>query len=107
MRPIPMLTLAAALALASAAAAQPAPAPAPPPSVTAPDDQIDLPPMAEDQAQADAMKAQLAEFDARIRADELRLTTLRNTSLAKGNTRLRAIKPALPLHGITWFQLWP
>ncbi len=105
MRPIPMLTLAAALALASAAAAQPAPAP--PPQAAAPGDQIDLPPMAEDQAQADAMKAQLAEFDARIRADELRLTTLRNTSLAKGNTRLRAIKPALPLHGITWFQLWP
>jgi len=105
MRPIPMLTLAAALALASAAAAQPAPAP--PPQAAAPGDQIDLPPMAEDQAQADAMKAQLAEFDTRIRADELRLTTLRNTSLAKGNTRLRAIKPALPLHGITWFQLWP
>ena len=104
MRPIPMLTLAAALALASAAAAQPAP---PPPPAAAAADPIDLPPIADDQAQAEAMAAQLAEFDARIRTDELRMTTLRNTALAKENTRLSAIKPALPLKGITWFQLWP
>ena len=107
MRPIPMLTLAAALALASAAAAQPAPAPPPAPPAAATADPIDLPPIADDQAQAEAMAAQLAEFDARIRTDELRMTTLRNTALAKENTRLRAIKPALPLKGITWFQLWP
>ena len=107
MRPIPMLTLAAALTLASAAAAQPAPARTPVSPAAAASDQIDLPPIAEDQAQAESMAAQLAEYDARIRADELRLTTLRNTALARENTRLRAIKPALPLQGITWFQLWP
>ena len=35
------------------------------------------------------------------------MTTLRDTALAKENARLKAIKPALPLHGITWIQLWP
>ncbi len=107
MRPIPMLTLAAVLALASAAAAQPAQAPTPEPAAAAPADQIDLPPLAEDRAQAEAMATQLSEFDARIRADELRMTTLRNAALAKTNVRLKAIKPALPLHGTTWIQLFP
>ena len=105
MRPIPMLTLAAALALASAAA-QVRPV-APPPALSAAPDEINLPPIADDQAEADAMKAQLAEFDARIRADELRMTTLRDAALAKSNTRIRAIKPALPLNGTTWIQLFP
>ena len=107
MRPFPMLTFAAALALATAASAQRAPAPPPAPPPPAAEAPIDLPPIAEDQAQADAMKAQLAEFDARIRADELSLTAMRDTALAKENTRIRAIKPALPLHGTTWIQLWP
>lgn len=105
MRPIPMLTLAAALALASAATAQtrqPVPAPVAPAT-----DETPLPSIQQDQADAAAMTAQLAEYDARIRADEVRLTELRDAALAKSNTRIRAIEPALPLHGITWFQLWP
>ena len=103
MRPIPMLSFAAVLALASAAAAQPAP----PPPVAPATDNTPLPPAAEDQARADAMTAQLAEYDARIRADELRMTDLRNAELAGENARLKAIKPALPLNGTTWIQLFP
>ena len=105
MRPIPMLTFAAALALASAAAAQVKPVA--PTSLAASADEINLPPIADDQAEADSMKVLLAQYDARIRADELRMTTLRDATLAKSNARLKAIKPALPLHGTTWIQLFP
>jgi hypothetical protein len=106
MRPITMLTFAAVLALASAAAAKTTPPAAPPPVAPA-TDTSPLPPVAEDQARADAMTAQLAQFDARIRADELRMTDLRNAELAAETTRLKAIKPALPLHGTTWVQFFP
>ena len=105
MRPIPMLTLVAALALASAATAQtrqPIPAPVAPAT-----DETPLPSIEEGRAAAAAMTAELAEYDARIRADEVRLTELRDAALQKSNARIRAIKPALPLHGTTWFQLWP
>jgi hypothetical protein len=98
-----MLFLAAALALATAAAAQPATPPPVPPAT----DLTPLPPVAEDQARADAMTAQLAQYDARIRADELRMTDLRNAELKGENARLKAIKPALPLEGTTWIQLFP
>ena len=93
MRPIPLLT-ALALALAATPAALAQPAPPRPPLADAP-----LPPASEDQAQADAMTAELAALDARIAADEARMTTLRNTELAQENARIRAIRPALPFPG--------
>ncbi len=94
MRPIPLMTaLAASLALAGAAcAAGPIPAVATPGLTT---DETPLPPIAEDQAQADAMTAQLAALDDRIGADEARFTTLRDDELASQNTRIRQIRPAL------------
>ena len=99
MRPILLMTaLTASLLMTGAAAAASAPVepPAPPPADQA------LPPIAEDQAQADAMTAQLAAFDARIGADEARITLLRNAALAQENARIRAIEPALPYgrHGL-------
>ncbi len=99
MRPIFLLTaMAATMAIASTAVAQP---------VTSPvlaADEAPLPPMAEDQAQANEMAAQLAALDTRIGQDEARMTTLRDGELAKENARIRAIRPALPFHG---FSLLP
>jgi hypothetical protein len=89
--------LAAGLMLAGAASAAPsshAPMVVAPIAPAPPDEP--LPPIAEDQAQADAMTAQLAALDARIGADEARLTVLRDAELAKENARIIAIKPALP-----------
>ena len=94
MRPILLLTaMAATMAIACPALAQPAAPPIPAA------DEAPLPPMAEDQAQADAMAARLAELDTRIGQDEARMTTLRDGELAQENARIRAIRPALPLHG--------
>ena len=100
MRTIPLMTaLTASLLMAGAVraatpVAAPVGPPAPPAAVEPP-----LPPIAEDQAQADAMTAQLAAFDARISADEQRITVLRDAALAQENARIRAIKPALPYGG--------
>lgn len=92
--------LAAGLMLAGAAHAAPAPQPtkAQAAAADAAAGVDDLPPMAEDQREADAMTAQLAAIDDRISADEARMTTLRDADLAKENANIRAIKPALPLH---------
>ena len=94
MRPIHLMTvLAASLALAGAAhAAGAIPLAAAPPA--APDD-APLPPIAEDQAQADAMTAQLSALDDRIGADEARFSVLRDAELTQENTRIRQIRPAL------------
>ncbi len=99
MRPKLLMTaLTASLLMAGAAAAASAPLE---PSASPPADRP-LPPMAEDQAQADAMTAQLAALDARISSDEQRITVLRDAALAQENARIRAIKPALPFdaHGL-------
>ena len=93
MRPILITatTLALALMAAGAAfAASPRAAPPPPPAA----DEL-LPPIAEDQAQADAMARQLAALDDRIGADEARMTILRDAELARENARIRAIRPAM------------
>ena len=99
MRSIVLITaLTSGLLMAGAAAAASAPLePTAPPPADQP-----LPPIAEDQAQADAMTAQLAALDARIGADEQRITVLRDAALAQENARIRAIKPALPFgeHGL-------
>ncbi len=42
------------------------------------------------------MTAQLEALDARIGADEQRMTVLRNGDLAQQNARIRATRPALP-----------
>ncbi len=99
MRPM-LLTTALAAVLMMAAAANAAPARRAPvaPLAPAPADEP-LPPMAEDQAQTDAMTAQLAALDARIGADEARLTQLRDAELAMQNARIRAIRPALAYGG--------
>jgi hypothetical protein len=99
MRPIALLpALAAGLLLAGAASAAPAPQPTQAQAAQADASADDLPPVAEDQRQADAMTAQLAALDDRISADEARMTTLRDAEEAKENVRIRAIKPALPFH---------
>ena len=106
MRPmllIPALT--AGLLIAGAAAAAPR-APAPVEPVAPPPAEEALPPIAEDQAQAEAMTAQLAALDARISADEARITQLRDVELAKENARIRAIKPALPYGGLSFPLGW-
>ena len=91
MRPILITTLAAALMVAGAAfAASPSAVAPPPPAADEP-----LPPIAEDQAQADAMGRQLAALDDRIGADEARMTILRDAELARQNARIRAIRPAM------------
>ena len=100
MRPIPLMTALAASLLMAGAAAAASPPPAQPSAAAAaaadaPLD-VNLPPMAEDRAQADAMTAQLEALDARIGADEQRMTVLRNGDLAQQNARIRAIRPALP-----------
>ena len=98
MRPNLLITvLTASLLMAGAAAAASAPL-----EPSAPPADRPLPPMAEDQAQADAMTAQLAALDARISSDEQRITVLRDAALAQENARIRAIKPALPFdaHGL-------
>ena len=114
MRPTALIpALAVGLAMTGAAAAAsnpPPPPPAPPPPVqaaptTAPGD-IDLPPAADDQAEADRMTAQLAAVDASLRSEELRMTALRNAELAKENARILAIRPALPFRGDAWFTGW-
>ena len=111
MRPIPLMTaLTASLLLAGAAVAAPArtvaaaPVMASPPAPPA--DEEPLPPIAEDQAQADAMNAQLAALDARIGADEQRITQLRDAELLQENARIRAIQPALPLTGESFLPHW-
>ena len=94
MRPIFLLTaMAATMAIACPALAQSAE----PPVLAA--DEAPLPPMAEDQAQANEMAARLAALDTRIGQDEARMTTLRDGALAKENARIRAIRPALPFRG--------
>ncbi|HEX4095904.1 MAG TPA: hypothetical protein VHX64_04200 [Caulobacteraceae bacterium] len=109
MRPTALLSaLAAGLMLAGAAHAAPPPQPTQAQAASA-DAAVgvdDLPPMAEDQREADAMAAQLAAIDDRISADEARMTTLRDTDLAQENARIRAIKPALPFHRTSPLPSW-
>ena len=92
MRPILIITTLAAALMAAGAAfpASPRTAAPPPPAADEP-----LPPIAEDQAQADAMARQLAALDDRIGVDEARMTILRDAELAKENARIRAIRPAM------------
>jgi TolA-binding protein len=110
MRPIFLMTaaLTASLLMAGAAAAAPPPSASGAPvfATPPPEPEEALPPIEQDQAQADAMTRQLAAFDDRIRADEQRITTLRDAEMAKENARIRAIKPALPFHGATWLPGW-
>ncbi len=92
------------LSLASAAFADTAT----PPSraaVSPPDDGLQRS-AAQDQADANAMTATLAALDARIVADEVRMTQLRDADLARSAARIRAIKPALPFHGPTFLPHW-
>lgn len=97
MRPFALLpTLAAGLLLAGAAYAAPAAQPTQAQAAAADANVDDLPPVAEDQKQADAMTAQLAAIDDRISSDEARMTTLRDADLTKQNAHIRAIRPALP-----------
>ncbi len=65
-----------------------------------------MPTIAEDQAQAVAMTAKLAAVDARIGADEARITQLRDAELSQENARIRAIRPALPLTGSGFLPGW-
>ena len=95
---IAILTSALMIAAATGAAAAPRAPVVVAPVTSAPTDEP-LPPMTEDQAQADAMTAQLTALDARIGADDARLSQLRDAELAKENARIRAIKPALPYGG--------
>ena len=80
------------------AAAAPAP-PRPAINTPPPEPQAPLSTTAEDRAAAAAMAAQLTALDARIAADETRMTQLREVSLAQGNAAMRAIKPVMPLRG--------
>ena len=107
MRPmLPITLLAAGLLTAAAASAAPVhPALSGAPVAAAPADEP-LPPIAEDQAQADAMTAQLAALDARIGQDEARITQLRDAELARENARIRAIRPALPFAGLSFPLGW-
>jgi hypothetical protein len=99
MRPTALLpAFAAGLMLAGVAYAAPPPQPTQAQAAAADANTDDLPPVAEDQRQADAMTAQLAALDDRISADEARMTTLRDAEEAKENAYIRAIKPALPFH---------
>ncbi len=91
----PMLTIAALalglLTAGAALAASPQNAAPPPPGV----EDAPLPSIADSLAQALAMTRDLAALDARIGADEARMTVLRDAELAQENARIRAIRPAM------------
>jgi len=94
MRPVSLIA-AAALALSAAPAAfgqttsnQAAP---PPP-----------PPQTELAFSASTKAADLTGINLKIAQDEARMTLIRDAELARENARLRAIKPALPFHGLTF-----
>ena len=70
-----------------------------PPLRPAPEPLAPISTTAEDRAAAAAMAAKLTALDARIAADETRMTQLRDASLALGDAAMRAIKPVMPLRG--------
>jgi len=78
-------------ALAPAALAQPRVAP---PQPVAP-----INSSGPDRSAAIAVAAALTALDARVYADELRMTQLRDTELAQSNAIMRAIRPALAFKG--------
>ncbi len=80
------------------AAPESAPVPAPPPP-SPPSDALTA------STQPAVSQAQLNSLTDKIAADEVEMTRLRDAELAQENSRIRAIKPALPHSGSPLFLL--
>jgi|WetSurMetagenome_2_1015567.scaffolds.fasta_scaffold512934_2 hypothetical protein len=111
-----LLTLGLASAASAATVAVPRaptpamPAPGLPGGVAAPETPVlpaDLRTVAEGLAEAAATASKLAALEASQEADEARMTQLRDWELSMEDKRLRAIRPVLPYHGISYlFPHW-